>query len=204
MPENAWVYVEVDKGLSSIGGFQLADKFASVSQMPPYPREVHIMHEGSLLALSGERKLSILSRGVEQLEFRLARVTPSSINHLVSQSQGNFQSPVFNSYTFDETNITEQIVRKQAIAATDTSKNDYSALDFSDFVNGGDANHGKLGLFILRVIGRTGGDDSGFYKQDGSVLSDPKTHPDDQSKNYDNNGELIDPTEKATSWPIAG
>ena len=54
------------------------------------------MHDGSLLALSGERKLSILSRGVEQLEFRLARVTPSSINHLVSQSEGNFQSPVFH------------------------------------------------------------------------------------------------------------
>ena len=63
--------------------------------MPPYPRAVQIMHDGSLLALSGERKLSILSRGVEQLEFRLARVTPSSINHLVSQSEGSFQSPVF-------------------------------------------------------------------------------------------------------------
>jgi len=185
VPENGYLYLEVGKGLQSIGGFQLADKFASVNQVPPYPREVHIMHDGSLLALSGEHKLSVSSRGVERLEFRLGRITPTAINHLISQSEGSFQSPVFTNSNFDETNITEQVVRRQDIAATDTSKNDYSALDFSEFVNGG-ANHGKLGLFILRVFARTGGDDNGFYKNDGSVLPEPKKQPADaQNDNQD-------------------
>ena len=173
VPENAYVYVTVDKGLSAVGGFTLADNFASVSRMPPYPRSVHIMHDGALLALSGERKLSIQSRGVEQLEFQLDRVTPSSINHLVSQSEGNFQSPVFNSDSFNEANIAEHVVRRQALENTDTSKNDYSALDFSEFVNGEGDNKGKLGLFILRVLGRTDGDDGGYYKKDGSLLAAP-------------------------------
>jgi len=195
VPENAWVYVEVDKGLTAMGGFNLADKYSSITQVPTYPRQVQIMHDGALLALSGERKLSILSRGVEQLEFRLERVTPSSINHLVSQSEGNFQSPVFTNYNFDETNITEQIIRSQNIADVDTSKNDYSALDFSEFVNDSDENHGKLGLFILRVVGREAGDDGGFYKQDGSVLPDPKTHPPDPQNVSYRNGEPADPTE---------
>ncbi len=195
VPENAFLYVEVDKGLPSLGGFVLGDKFASVSQMPPYPRTIHIMHDGSLLALSGERKLSILSRGVEQLEFRLERVTPPSINHLVSQSEGNFQSPVFTNYNFDETNITEQLIRRQGIADTDTSKNDYSALDFTEFIQDNDANHGKLGLFILRVLGRQTGDDGGFYRQDGSVLPNPKTHPPDPQTTYYRDGEPQDPTE---------
>ncbi|HEY0255815.1 MAG TPA: hypothetical protein VGC39_00115, partial [Candidatus Methylacidiphilales bacterium] len=155
VPENSYVYIEVDKGLQAIGGFELTDKFDSVSQVPPYPRDVRIMHDGSLLALSGERKLTISSRGVEELEFRLARVTPSAINHLVSQSEGSFQSPVFSNANFDETNITEQVIRHQDIADTDTSKNDYSALDFSEFVKDSGDNHGKLGLFILRVLGRT-------------------------------------------------
>ena len=194
-PENAYVYIEIDKGLEAIGGFKLAGKFTSVSQVPPYPREVRIMHDGSLLALSGERKLSIESRGVEQLEFRLERITPSSINHLVSQSDGNFQSPVFNNYNFDESNISEETIRRQGIADTDTSKNDYSALDFSEFVNGSDANRGKLGLFILRVLGRQQGDNGGFYKQDGSVLPDPKSHPPDPQNTYYRNGEAVDPTE---------
>jgi hypothetical protein len=171
VPENAWVYLEVDKGLEGVGGFTLGDTFASVQRMPPYPRAVQIMHDGSILALSGERKLSILSRGVEQLEFRLARVTPYSINHLVSQSEGNFQSPIFNHYNFDESNITEQVVRRQQLASTDTSKNDYSALDFSEFVDDRDANHGKLGLFILHVLARKGGDKDDYYKADGGTLS---------------------------------
>ena len=195
VPENAYVYLTIDKDLPSIGGFSLADKFASVNQVPPYPRQVHIMHEGSLLALSGERKLSILSRGVEQLEFRLERVTPSSINHLVSQSGGDFQSPVFNNYNFDETNITEQIIRRQSIADTDTSKNDYSALDFSEFVQGSDANRGKLGLFILRVIGRTPGANGDFYKKDGSIVPNPKNNPLDSQDTIYRNGELQDCTE---------
>jgi uncharacterized protein YfaS (alpha-2-macroglobulin family) len=174
VPENAWLYVEVDKGLQAVGGFVLAENYASVSQVPPYPRDVHIMHDGSLLALSGERKLSIQSRGVEQLEYRLARITPSSINHLVSQSEGNFQSPAFDlNSNFDETNISEELVRRQGIANADTSRNDYSALDFSEFVDGSDANKGKLGLFILRVVGRQPGDDGGIYKADGSVYPIP-------------------------------
>ncbi|MEJ0001426.1 MAG: alpha-2-macroglobulin [Verrucomicrobiota bacterium] len=171
VPENAWVYLEVAPGLQAAGGFSLGDKFASVQRVPPYPRAVQIMSDGAILALSGERKLSILSRGVEQLEFRLERVAPSSINHLVSQSEGNFQSPVFNNYGFDETNITEQIIRRQPLAATDTAKNDYSALDFSEFVDGRDTNRGKLGLFILRVLARKPGADGDLYLQAGGTIS---------------------------------
>jgi len=193
VPENAWLYVEVDKGLAAMGGFTLAEKFSSVSLMPPYPRQVHIMHDGSLLALSGERKLSIQSRGVEQLEFRLERVTPSSINHLVSQSEGNFQSPVFTNYNFDETNITEQSIRQQSIADTDTSKNNYSALDFSEFVRDSDENHGKLGLFILRVLGRQNGPNGGYYKQDGAVVPKPQATDEEET---DRGAESQDPTEQ--------
>jgi len=172
VPENASLYVEVDKGLPAIGSFVLADKYSAVTQLPAYPRALRIQHEGSLLALSGERKLSIMSRGVEELEFHLGRVTPDAINHLVSQSEGTFQSPVFANDRFDESNITEQIVRRQAMAASDTSKSDYSALDFSEFFNGGDSNHGKLGLFFLTVLARESGDDeAGFYKDNGTVMS---------------------------------
>jgi uncharacterized protein YfaS (alpha-2-macroglobulin family) len=194
VPENAALYISVDKGLEAVGGFTLGDKFTTIGQVPPYPREVHIMHDGALLALSGERKLSIESRGVEQLQFELDRVTPASINHLVSQSDGVFQSPVFSNENFDESDICEHIERSEAIAAVDTAKNDYSALDFSEFVDDRDANHGKLGLFILRVLGRQGGNDGGYYKQDGNVLPDPKTHPPKPEEMIYKNGEQVDPT----------
>ncbi|HEX4141364.1 MAG TPA: alpha-2-macroglobulin [Candidatus Methylacidiphilales bacterium] len=170
VPEHAWIYVQVDKGLTSLGGFTLEDNYNAITQMPPYPRVVKIQHEGALLALSGERKISIESRGVEQLEFRLARITPDAINHLVSQSEGSFQSSVFSEGNFDESNISEELVRRLPIAATSAAKNDYSALDFSEFVDGRDANRGKLGLFILHVLARKAGDDGAYYQPDGSVI----------------------------------
>jgi uncharacterized repeat protein (TIGR01451 family) len=182
VPENSWLYVRIEKGLEGIGSFALADNYTAVTQLPAYPRAVQIQHDGSLLALSGERKLSIMSRGVEEIEYRLGRVTPNAINHLISQSNGTFQSPVFNNDNFDETNITEQIVRRQPMAASDTSKSDYSALDFSEFFNGSDSNHGKLGLFFLHVLARTSGaDDAGFYKEDGTVM--PVRQPSDPYSN---------------------
>jgi uncharacterized repeat protein (TIGR01451 family) len=196
VPENAAVYVQVAKGLQAVGGFVLADDFGSLSQVPPYPRDVHIMHDGSLLALSGERKLSISSRGVEQLEFRLARITPSSINHLVSQSDGNFQSPVFNSGNFDETNISEELVRRESIATPDTSKNDYSALDFSEFVDDREANKGKLGLFILKVMARQSGENGGYYKKDGSLYPCPKRDPLTTPYGSDQNSNPNDPADR--------
>jgi uncharacterized protein YfaS (alpha-2-macroglobulin family) len=170
-PEHAWIYVQVDKGLASVGGFTLEDNYNAISQMPPYPRAVHIMYDGAVLALSGERKISIMSRGVEQLEFRLARITPASINHLVSQSNGSFQSPVFSNDNFDESNISEELVRSTPIAASNAAKNDYSALDFSEFVDDHDANRGKLGLFILHVLARKSGEHGDYYQPDGSVVA---------------------------------
>ena len=138
----------------------------------PFEREVRLMYDGSLLALNGERKLSVSSRGVDELEYRLARVNPGEINHLVSQSEGSFASPVFNSDNFGESDLAETIVRRESIANTDAAQRNYSSFDFSEFVNGGGANEGKLGLFILHLYGRKTGNNPGYYEQDGQVLRD--------------------------------
>ena len=54
--------------------------------------------------------------------------------------------------------------------------------------------------------GEEGGDDGGFYKQDGSVLPDPKTHPPIPQKiRLTATGEPQDPTEgDSISWRTAG
>ena len=171
-PENAQVYITVASGIKSLGDFPLRDEFDAVSNVPAYEREVRLMYDGSLLALNGERKVSVSSRGVDELEYRLARVNPGEINHLVSQSEGSFSSPIFNSDNFGESDLAETIVRRVAIANTDAAQRNYSSFDFSEFVNESDANEGKLGLFILHLYGRKTGSDGGYYQQNGNVLSD--------------------------------
>jgi uncharacterized repeat protein (TIGR01451 family) len=174
-PEKAQLFIRIDKGLKSLGDFPLGDAYTAIASVPTFDREVRLMYDGSLLALNGERKLSVSSRGVEQLEYRLARINPGEINHLVSQSQGNFSSPIFNSDNFGEADLSELIVQRQAIAVANAAQHNYSAFDFSDLVKDNDANQGKLGLFILHLYGRRTGAHRGYYQQGGDVLPDAQT-----------------------------
>ena len=183
VPEDRYVLVEVEKGTEGIGDFKLAVKYSGVSPAPKYPRQVSISHNGSLLALNGERKLTITSRGVDEIEFRLARVTPGQINHLVSQTEGSFNDPTFVSSNFDETNLAEEITRRTPISLKNNSETNYSSLDFSEFVTPNDQNKGKLGLFLLHAIGRKAGpDNGGFYQTDGTLFTDAEA----SQKNKDN------------------
>jgi alpha-2-macroglobulin len=193
VPENAQVYVVIDKGIKSLGDFPLRDEYDAVCGVPAFEREVRLMYDGSLLALNGERKLSVSSRGVDELEYRLARVNPGEINHLVSQSEGSFQSPVFNSDNFGESDMAETVVRRDAIANTDAAQRNSSSFDFSEFVNDNDANEGKLGLFILHLYGRKTSKNAGYYQQDGGVLRDT-----DLAQQNNNNGEKARPEDTDT------
>jgi hypothetical protein len=188
VPEKSQIYIQVDKGIKSLGDFPLGDTYTAISNVPVFEREVKLMNDGSLLALNGERKLSVSSRGVDELEYRLARVNPGEINHLVSQSEGSFQSPIFNSDNFNENDLAELTVRREAIAATDVAQRNYSVFDFSDFVKDSDANEGKLGLFILHLYGRRTGGDSGYFQQNGDVLKDS-----DLADRKNDNGEKTRP-----------
>src|SRR5207244_11434633 len=75
--------------------YPLADDYNAVVAVPELPREVQIESQGGLLALSGERKLSIRSRGLAAIEYEIARVATTQINHLVSQTEGKFEDPEF-------------------------------------------------------------------------------------------------------------
>jgi len=44
--------------MKGFGDFTLNDNFAAVFAVPDYPKEISFLHKGSLLALSGEKKLS--------------------------------------------------------------------------------------------------------------------------------------------------
>ena len=84
------------------------------SPCPTLPREIQIQGKGGILALSGERKLSIKSRAVAEIEYEIARVASNQINHLVTQTNGSFEDPEFFG-EFDEENISRIAVEHQAI-----------------------------------------------------------------------------------------
>src|SRR5256714_2724738 len=67
------LYVRVNKGVQAFGGFPLSEDYNALVAVPALPREVQIEGQGGLLALSGERKLSIRSRGLSAIEYETAR-----------------------------------------------------------------------------------------------------------------------------------
>jgi uncharacterized protein YfaS (alpha-2-macroglobulin family) len=146
------LYVRVKKGTKAAGDFELSDDYNAVTPIPSPPVEISIEGTGGVLALSGERKVSIVSRGVEQIEYTISRVPADQINHLVSQTTGDFQNPDFLHESFDENNIARIVREKQSIASPDRFKPSYSTFDFSSrLAPASDGGSALQGLFFLEV-----------------------------------------------------
>ena len=145
----SFLYVQVDKGLKSFGGYQLGKSASRILQVPPFPAEVKILSQGSLLALSGERKLAVLARDLPGVQMEIGRVLPGQLQHLVTQSNGSFKDLSFNNDYLDSDNLSERFERKIPLHLT-PGKAHYEALDLSEYL-GKDGD--KRGVFLLTVRG---------------------------------------------------
>jgi len=148
------LYVRVPKGVRAPGDYRLAEDYNAVVAIPELPREVQIEGQGGLLALSGERKLSIRSRALTGVEFEIARVATTQINHLVSQTEGKFEDPQFrDSHLFNQENISRIGIEHQPIAVESKWKANYSAFDFSEHLRKPADGGSERGLFFLTARG---------------------------------------------------
>ncbi len=146
---NSEIYVQVDQGLRSFGGYLMAKPVAQVLTMPEYPKEVHIASQGALLALSGQRKLTLFTRDVPALRVQVGRLLPDQLQHLVTQTGGDFAHPNFNHYSFDAANITENYVDVLSLPTLPAGTANYQALDLGSYLNKPGAS--RQGIFLLNV-----------------------------------------------------
>lgn len=141
-----YVLVKIKKGLPSAGGYELGEDYEAVEQIPDSPREIKIMAQGALLSLSGEKKLSIISLGVDNIQYKIGRVREENLNHLISQTRGNFSNPSFkDSYSFNEDNLSQIFNEEQQLNNIDPKKPNYSSFDFSHYLEEG------KGLFFVSL-----------------------------------------------------
>jgi uncharacterized protein YfaS (alpha-2-macroglobulin family) len=148
------LYVRVHKGVRAFGDYPLVNDYNAVVAVPRFPREISIEGHGGLLALSGERKLSIRSRGLSAIEYEVDRVATTQINHLVSQTEGKFQHPHFyDPYLFNQENISRIATEQQGIALENKWKANYSAFDFADQLRKPADGGSERGLFFLTARG---------------------------------------------------
>lgn len=149
-----YIYFHIKRGLEAFGGYVLADNWADVAAVPPMPTELKILHPGAVLSLQGEKKLTIVSRGVPGIRARLGRVSPERINALVSQTNGNFSSPVFQTYYFGKDDLVERFEETHALDASNPAKPQYYGLDLAPYLSrstGAAPASGKKGLFFVDI-----------------------------------------------------
>ncbi len=148
------LYIRVAKGVRAFGDYPLSEDYNAVVAVPQLPREVQIESQGGLLALSGERKLSIRSRGLAAIEYEIARVATTQINHLVSQTEGKFEDPEFrDQHLFNQENVSRIAVQHQPITLENKWKANYSAFDFSEELRKPSDGGSERGLFFLTARG---------------------------------------------------
>ncbi|MDP3088790.1 MAG: alpha-2-macroglobulin [Methylotenera sp.] len=176
----SYIYVQIDKGLKSFGGYQLGATDQRILQIPPFPAEVKILSQGSLLALSGERKVAILARDLPGVKMEIGRILPGQLQHLITQTNSNFSDPSFN-YYIDGDNLSERF-EKNIPLNLEAGKAHYESLDLSEYLSkseGLDNSQNKRGVFLLTVRGykpqKEAQDESRESIDDGSNYNPAKT-----------------------------
>lgn len=152
VPPNRSLYVRVKKGIESVGGYQLAKTYDFSSLVPDYPRELEIMGKGGVLSLGGDKRLSVVSRGNKGVQFEIARVLPAQVQHLISQTAGDFQNPYFSNYNFDEDNISQRYTHEQRLRSVAPGKSQYTSFDLSQYLNRPGIRQ-RNGIFLVKIHG---------------------------------------------------
>jgi uncharacterized protein YfaS (alpha-2-macroglobulin family) len=147
------VLVTLPMDTAGPGGFVTAEDFREVTDLPAIPKEVDLVGSGGLLALGGEGKIHVRSRGIDHLRYTVARVRTEQINHLVSQTRGSFELPDFSGgFGFENVSDYEQSVQP-ILKAGDYSLN-HSSFDFAPLLEARQPGAAPAaGLFYLTVEG---------------------------------------------------
>jgi alpha-2-macroglobulin len=148
VPENSFLYMKIARGLESVNKFVHASLYDAVLAVPEYPKEINISGDGSILTYSGEHKLSMLSRGVPALKYKIGRLLEGQLYNLMTQSDGDMKSPSFNNWHFNEDNISEYVDEIVDINMQHPKMASYSSLDLSHYLPN-DKN--RFGLFFVDV-----------------------------------------------------
>lgn len=146
----ATLRVLIKDGASSKEGYPLGS-VRQVIRSADYPREVGIRFDGAVIPLNTQKSVAFSSRGVSVLGVKIAKIFDEDLNHLVTQTGGDFATPYFNNYSFNEDNIATIFEKELTINDEDPSKLNYSSLDLAPYLSG------KSGVFLITVSGKDNG-----------------------------------------------
>jgi uncharacterized protein YfaS (alpha-2-macroglobulin family) len=178
------VYVRIDAGLNSFGGYMLGTASVQNFTVPDYPKLLRFMADGSLLSLSGSKRISVVSRNLAGMRLEIGRVLPDQLQHLVSFNQGTYTQPGFD-YSFNEDHIVERFEQKRVFPKSGPGQAHYDGVDLGQYLK-----DGKRGVFLLRL--------SAYDQAAEKKIADKAAQANDQGAN-DDSGESGNDNDSDTS-----
>jgi hypothetical protein len=166
-PPGRYLYVSVDKGLGSFGGYTLENKYEAVLQIPAIPNDIEIMQDGSILTLSGAKKLSLHARGTDMLKVEVAQILPEALQHFISQTKGDIRNPSFKHWAFDKDDIARIDTKDVKMVYADPYTSQYASFDFTPYLK-----DGRKGIFLLNIQGLWDGKSVGSIAQRFVLVTD--------------------------------
>ncbi|MGO8972603.1 MAG: alpha-2-macroglobulin [Steroidobacteraceae bacterium] len=165
-----FMFVQIEKNLRSSGGYLSPRTEPFIVRVPPFPPQLKILSQGSLLALSGDHKVVALVRDLPGVRIDVARLLPAQLQHLASQSSGDFANPNFYGGLGPD-NLTERFVRKIPLGNLPRGQAHYETIDLGEYLKSDAAE--KRGIFLLTVQGydprieAVGGDEQADFNPGG-------------------------------------
>jgi uncharacterized protein YfaS (alpha-2-macroglobulin family) len=139
------VYIRFASGLKSFGGYLLGKPSAQVFTVPDYPKLLRFMADGSLLSLSGDKRVSVVSRNVTGMKLEIGRVLPDQLQHLVSFNDGTYSKPDLSG-SFSEDHIVERFQEIREFPKASPGDAHYEGIDLGAYLK-----EGKHGVFLLHL-----------------------------------------------------
>ena len=177
-PSNKEVFIRIRKDLKSKNNYSLFEDYRNVQFLEEFPKELSIMHQGSLLSLSGSRKLGIRVRNIEKIQYELSKIAKTDVHHMVSIAEGDFSKPNFYMYNFGLDQIAQRFTYLESFPEMENGETNYSTIDFNKFVS---KDNVPKGLFILSVKEKLDEGESETYNE---------------CSEYDDNGNCLNQTSK--------
>lgn len=147
-PAGRYLYVLVENGLDAFGGYTLEKNHTAIIEIPEIPNDIEIMQEGSILSLSGAKKLSLHARGTDQLNVEIAQILPEALPHFISQTEGDIRNPSFRDWKFNKNDIAHIDEKDVKMAYVDPYASQYAAFDFAPYLK-----NDRKGIFLLNIKG---------------------------------------------------
>lgn len=144
VPPRRRLFVQVDKGLKSFGGFVLGREANLVISVPDYPQLLRFAGEGSLLSLRGEKRISVAARNHYGLRLEIGRIRNEQLHHLARNQNGQFSQPYL--WSIGEDSLVERVEKRVRLDTSDPARTQYEGIDLGPYFQ-----PGRLGIYLLSL-----------------------------------------------------